>query len=638
MSNPPPKPQPATLRGPDKPSVLLGLVASERDALLQAGPAIRIFHTLGIGIRIFVMPASGSGKLAQWCTELQQSGGIALWVLITNSFEILHRAAALDLPLPLFCQALGPNSETVQKTLLMRITEISAALLPAGRVREAAMTFATMASLRDYTIGIRLQAMRSSATTAAEKNSEFISTRIEDAPGLTGRTAEPETEESRPAPKIAPEDEALLEQSAEGMKKPRISPKTQPQKKSGGKGFEYSLPLRGILNGAKEIAAAYRNPQVTPEHLLAAIIDAPESAAHQALLQMGANLESLAGNLMPHFPPPHDAEISGMFSMADSTWAVLENARSIARERQRPCLTTLDFLEAIALRTSTGATSALWDTGLLAARIGEAISATDASAEYDSVKAAPEEEQVRLNPEEVREAQAKLEKKASAEDQPAGPPGFAPEPKARPDILKCDPDNPELEVVEAVADALLEGRLVAFPIDVMFALVADATNAAAVQRLREAIRSESGKQLGALIHSTSQLKHLARNVSPEVYKLLDELWPGPLTVVFDRHPQRFAHLGSEPTLGLRIPNDYLSLAILSTAGRPLAATSIAMQEGETAQTIAEKFAGVVDVVVDIGRAPADVITTVLSVAGENHQMLREGATSAESLKAHLPKL
>jgi L-threonylcarbamoyladenylate synthase len=234
--------------------------------------------------------------------------------------------------------------------------------------------------------------------------------------------------------------------------------------------------------------------------------------------------------------------------------------------------------------------------------------------------------------------QHRLRKQTAAEPPAAELKGFSPEPNPQPEILECDPGNPQIEVVEKVADTLLEGRLVAFPMDTMYALAADATNPAAVERIRGAIESGGSKQFGALIHSMAQLKHLVKNVPENVARMLEELWPGPLTVVFDRHPHRFAHLSSEPTLGLRIPKDYLSLAILSTVGRPLAATSIRLEQGQGAKQVAEQLAGTADIVIDTRELAGDVTTTIFSVAEGIPRLLREGAVAAERIKKHLGDL
>jgi tRNA threonylcarbamoyl adenosine modification protein (Sua5/YciO/YrdC/YwlC family) len=311
----------------------------------------------------------------------------------------------------------------------------------------------------------------------------------------------------------------------------------------------------------------------------------------------------------------------------------------------------MDFLESIATRTSSGATSALWDSGLAAVQLKDAIDRAEAEVktEYASIKPKRDEPKpTGIDPEQARKMEERLLQKhaeASSElraegpsDVPAPGQGFSPEPKPKPEILVCDPNNPDIDSVERAADALLEGRLVAFPIDTMYALAADATNPAAVERIRTALQRDHSQHFGALIHSTTQLKHLVKPVPAGVLDMLDELWPGPLTVVFERHPNRFAHLSNEPTLGLRIPSDYLSLAILSTVGRPLAATSIKLKDGEGARQVAEQLAGVVDVVIDTKQASAEVITTVLSVGEGGPKILRAGATNAQVIDAHVRKL
>ncbi|MGI8908477.1 MAG: L-threonylcarbamoyladenylate synthase [Candidatus Sumerlaeaceae bacterium] len=612
---------------------IVGIVCSRREAATEILPALQLLRSFHVCSSIFVMPTTGIGSFDEWARQLRRSGGVALWALVSGDLEIVHKASSVDTDLPLFCQAVGPNADELQTGLIPRMRELSAALLYARRLHEAAFTIARVAAIADPYVETRLKQYRNSEVAKAASRSD----RIANQPGVLDFPKGFVHEVTLDMKPGAPEYVEL--QATEEMK-PRIVSKTEkPKQAKAAKAFDYSVQLRQVLSSAKEIAAAYRNPQVAPEHLLAAIIDTPGSAAHQLLVGSGVNLEALAGHLMPHFPPPHEPEVQGMFSMADSTWTVLENARSIARERQRPCLTTLDFLESIALRTSSGATSALWETGLLATQLDEAIGKADAAHEYASIKPKHEEpEPTGIDPQQAREVQARLDKGEAPESAPSTVQGFSPEPEPEPQIVHCDPANPELEVVETVADALLEGRLVAFPMDTMFALVADATNEAAVQRLRATIQSDTSRHLGALIHSTTQLKHLVKTVSGAVMKMLDDLWPGPLTVVFDRHPHRFAHLSSEPTLGLRIPNDYLSLAILSTAGRPLAATSIRLEEGEGARHAAKKLAGVVDVVVDTGELPGDAMTTIVSVAEGGPKLLRDGATDVKRIEQHVGKL
>src|SRR5690606_34583761 len=115
-------------------------------------------------------------------------------------------------------------------------------------------------------------------------------------------------------------------------------------------------------------------------------------------------------------------------------------------------------------------------------------------------------------------------------------------PPASPEYLRISGDFPSVDVIEQTTDRLLEGQVVVFPSDIMIAIAADAMNSASIERLRAAVDLPEDKPLGILINSTSQLKHLVRADLEPLEPLLDDLWPGPLTLSF----------GSAPAVGKQI--------------------------------------------------------------------------------------
>ena len=220
----------------------------------------------------------------------------------------------------------------------------------------------------------------------------------------------------------------------------------------------------------------------------------------------------------------------------------------------------------------------------------------------------------------------------AAEPRAAAHPADAPK---APLVLPCDATNPPLEVVEQAADALLEGRVVALPTDTGYVLAVDATNREAVERLYEISGRDRARPLAVLVHSTMQLRHIVREIPQRASALMDTFWPGPLTLVFRRHPSVFAGVAGGDSIGIRLPNDYVALAILSMVGRPLAATGTKSADGRVAREageIAAQFGDKVDMIIDAGTARESASSTVLSLVETPWRVLRTGTISRQQLE------
>jgi L-threonylcarbamoyladenylate synthase len=194
--------------------------------------------------------------------------------------------------------------------------------------------------------------------------------------------------------------------------------------------------------------------------------------------------------------------------------------------------------------------------------------------------------------------------------------------------------------VERAARLLRDGALVAFPTETVYGLGADATSAAAVERI---YRAKGRPSFNPLIAHVADLDAaLAEAALPEAaIRLAKALWPGPLTLVAPR-----AATGSVcdlacaglSSVALRVPSAPVALALIRAAGRPIAAPS-ANRSGHvspvTAAHVIEDLDGAVDLVLDGGRAERGVESTILSFVGATPRLLRPGAVARETLEALL---
>jgi tRNA threonylcarbamoyl adenosine modification protein (Sua5/YciO/YrdC/YwlC family) len=461
--------------------------------------------------------------------------------------------------------------------------------------------------------------------------------------------AEPPAAATREAART--EDCAWVEELARNFR-PRLPRKTVPRAIPPRRPpLDYSPALRAVLSAAREIAGVYSGGAIHAVHLLAGILDSPDCAARAAIERAGGRLDRIAAALTKCFPESEASGVSG--ALATDAAAILSAAKERARAAGRVCMTTLDFLAALMAPRGSEATKAL-RAGLPSLKrlstamddpalpdeteplrrqtgpIGRPVEERRPTADRAPAVSIPGAPPPRESPVEDHVAPSCASPASAAAREPLTP---APEiPRSGPFVarktitLPCNPDDPSLEVVEAACEVLLEGGLVVLPCDTMLGLAADATNPAAVGALRAAAGVEPGRPVGVLIHSTAVLRHLTGTVTRQVESLLEDLWPGPLTVVFPRRAGVLDAVAPGPSLGVRVPADYLSLAILSMLGRPLAVARLGS---------AEQAPAAAGIILDTGRAPAEVTTTVLSVVEVPHRIIREGAVERSRIEAAL---
>jgi L-threonylcarbamoyladenylate synthase len=172
----------------------------------------------------------------------------------------------------------------------------------------------------------------------------------------------------------------------------------------------------------------------------------------------------------------------------------------------------------------------------------------------------------------------------------------------------------EVVDVRRAAELIRGGEVVAFPTDTVYGLAALPS---AAGRIYAAKDRPADRQLIAMAADPAAFDALVE-VNPTARALMERHWPGPLTLVL---PTRS---GDPPTLGVRIPDHPLALELLRAVGEPLLSTS-ANRSGEPPALSADgvRLPGVA-AVLDGGRAPGGVPSTVLAVEGERLRIIRPG--------------
>ncbi len=194
--------------------------------------------------------------------------------------------------------------------------------------------------------------------------------------------------------------------------------------------------------------------------------------------------------------------------------------------------------------------------------------------------------------------------------------------------------------IERAARILRDGGLVAFPTETVYGLGADATSAAAVEKIYWA---KGRPSFNPLIAHVADL-HAAQSeavLPPQAVRLAEAFWPGPLTLVAPRAPNgrvcSRARAGLD-SVALRVPSAPVALALIRAAGRPIAAPS-ANRSGHvspvSARHVLADLDGRVDLILDGGRAKKGLESTILSFVGEAPALLRPGAIARADIEEAL---
>ncbi len=189
--------------------------------------------------------------------------------------------------------------------------------------------------------------------------------------------------------------------------------------------------------------------------------------------------------------------------------------------------------------------------------------------------------------------------------------------------------------VDAATAALRDGALVVLPTDTVYGIAADAFDPAAVARLLEAKGRGRDMPPPVLIAEPATLDALvAERPAAWLQSMLDELWPGPLTVIFRSQPSLTWDLGeAHGTVAVRVPADERTLAVLRQAG-PTAVSSANLSGEPTARTAdeaQERFGASVAVYLDGGPSAGSTPSTILDVTGAIPRVLRAGAIDLATL-------
>lgn len=197
------------------------------------------------------------------------------------------------------------------------------------------------------------------------------------------------------------------------------------------------------------------------------------------------------------------------------------------------------------------------------------------------------------------------------------------------------------EDIKVAAAILAEGGLVAFPTETVYGLGADALNADAVGRVYAAKGRPSDNPMIVHISRKEDMLKLTTELSTDMEKLMDNFWPGPMTMIvprLDTIPDTTT--GGLETVGIRMPSSETARKLIEFSGCPVAAPSANLSgkpSPTTAQHVIDDLDGRVDAIICGENCEVGIESTVIDVTEETPMILRPGIITKAEIERALGK-
>jgi tRNA threonylcarbamoyl adenosine modification protein (Sua5/YciO/YrdC/YwlC family) len=202
-------------------------------------------------------------------------------------------------------------------------------------------------------------------------------------------------------------------------------------------------------------------------------------------------------------------------------------------------------------------------------------------------------------------------------------------------ILEIDPVEPEPWLLARAVQVLRHGGIVVMPTDTVYGLTCGITHHEAIRRIYKLKDMDPKKPLSVLVDDMSMVGRYAKGVSTPAYRLLKRVLPGPYTFIFQASPEvPKIMLRKRRTIGIRMPDNPIALALLQEMGEPLLNSSIRDPEHDFVNDpdeIERSLENDVELVID-GGILLPVPSTVVDLSGDEPVLIREGKGDVDTLE------
>ncbi len=192
----------------------------------------------------------------------------------------------------------------------------------------------------------------------------------------------------------------------------------------------------------------------------------------------------------------------------------------------------------------------------------------------------------------------------------------------------------DIDAINEAAKLIKNGELVAFPTETVYGLGADGLNVEACRKIYEVKGRPPNKPLSLHVASREMIDDIAI-VSPLAEKLIKVFLPGALTLILPKLPKvpDFVTCG-KLNVGIRFPANDIALALIKSAGVPIAAPSANISNEPpptTAQEVLKNLSGKIPLILDNGACNFGISSTIIDLTQNVPKIIRKGAINVEDI-------
>lgn len=194
-------------------------------------------------------------------------------------------------------------------------------------------------------------------------------------------------------------------------------------------------------------------------------------------------------------------------------------------------------------------------------------------------------------------------------------------------LIEINPYNPQPRLISQVVEALRRGEVICYPTDTMYGIGCDIYNQKAVKRIHQIKRRPKHKPFSFMCSSLTNISSYG-HVGNTAYRLMRKNLPGPYTFVLPGAklvPKIM--LTKQKTVGIRVPDQAICLAMIEELGNPILTTSAQLEDDDSVIVDGwdadRMFGKHVDLIIDGGEVYPDP-STVISLISDQPEILREG--------------
>ncbi len=190
--------------------------------------------------------------------------------------------------------------------------------------------------------------------------------------------------------------------------------------------------------------------------------------------------------------------------------------------------------------------------------------------------------------------------------------------------------------LKIISKCIIDGGIVAFPTETVYGIAANALDEVAIDKVYKIKNRDKNKPLIILINDYNMLNSIVKNINEVHKKLIDNFWPGPLTILFEKKEILPVNItGGSNLVGVRIPSNEIALKIICNTGVPITAPSANLSGKLSiidASVVCEQLENKVDYVIDGGISEIGIESTIVKVEEGIVKIIRNGKIQKEDIE------